>query len=79
MGESDLNFDAVLSAMMASITAVPLRALAAEHAAAFEKLAEFDPVKLAATFGGLLTVPELQSSSIRLEALTHLAPGHGAR
>jgi hypothetical protein len=81
MDESDFNFDAVLSAMMANITAVPLRALAAEHAAAFEKLAEFDPVKLAATFGGLLTVPELQSSSIRLEALTHLAlaMGRGSR
>jgi hypothetical protein len=76
MGESDLNF---LSAMMASITAVPLRALAAEHAAAFEKFAEFDPVKLAATFGGLLTVPELQSSSIRLDGAHPSGPGHGAR
>ncbi|MHC2317562.1 hypothetical protein ACVIHC_004608 [Bradyrhizobium diazoefficiens] len=32
----------------------------------------FDPLRLAATFGGLLTVPDLQSNCLRLEALVHL-------
>lgn len=33
----------------------------------------FRPVETAAAFGGLLTVPELQSNCIRLEGLTHIA------
>lgn len=32
----------------------------------------FDPVRLAATFAGLLAVPALQSNCLRLEALVHL-------
>lgn len=42
----------------------------------FEQL---DPVVAAATFGGLLTVPDLQANGVRVEALVHLALalGHG--
>lgn len=41
----------------------------------------FHPVKLAATFGGLLTQKSLQSNCLRLEALVHLslALGNGPR
>jgi hypothetical protein len=56
---------------------VPLRAIIGENSglpAAFKPL---DPIKLAATFGGLLTAPELQSNCIRLEALVHLAVAFG--
>ena len=43
--------DLFSTAMMANITAVPLRAIAEENAALFEKIRGFDPIKLAATFG----------------------------
>lgn len=36
----------------------------------FEQL---DPIIAAATFGGLLTVPDLQANGVRVEALAHLA------
>lgn len=52
---------------------VPLRAIADEFRglpAAFEAL---DPIRLTASFGGLLTTPQLQSNCIRLEVLAHLA------
>jgi hypothetical protein len=41
------------------------------------RLAVLDPVLTAATFGGLLTAPELQASAFRLEALVHLSLAHG--
>lgn len=56
-----------------------------EVAKACSKLARdvrrFHPVKLAATFGGLLTQKSLQSNCLRLEALVHLslALGNGPR
>lgn len=56
-----------------------------EIAKACSKLARdvrrFHPVKLAATFGGLLTQKSLQSNCLRLEALVHLsiALGNGPR
>jgi hypothetical protein len=65
----DLDF----AATMANITLVPLRSIAAEHPPLFDRLRGYDPVRLAATIGGLLTVPELQSNCIRLEALVHLS------
>lgn len=34
---------------------------------------QLDPVTAAATFGGLLTVPDLQANGVRVEALVHLA------
>ncbi len=43
------------------------------YPALLKQLQAFDPLKVAATFGGLLTVPDLQSNCIRLEVLVHLA------
>ena len=37
------------------------------------QLRELDPIKTAATFAGLLAVPELQANCFRIEALVHLA------
>lgn len=50
-----------------------LGTIATSYPALFKQLQVFDPLKVAATFGGLLTVPELQSNCIRLEVLAHLA------
>ena len=50
-----------------------LRRIIAECAKPLETLRAFDAVETAAAFGGLLTVPELQSNCIRLETLVHLA------
>lgn len=63
------------------MAAPPFSSLASRNTALFGRFREFDPVKLAATFGGLLTVPELQSNCLRLEVLVHLslALGHGER
>jgi hypothetical protein len=36
-----------------------------------------DPVSAAATFGGLLAVPDLQANCLRLEVLVHLAMSYG--
>src|SRR4030066_2341661 len=47
--------------------------IATYYPALFKQLQAFDPLKVAATFGGLLTVPELQSNCLRLEVLAHLA------
>ncbi len=60
---------------------VPLKAIINEHQQLFSTLNEYDPLRLATAFSGLLTVPELQSNCIRLEALVHisLALGRGSR
>lgn len=50
-----------------------LGSFAASYSILFKQLQAFDPLKAAATFGGLLTVPELQSNCLRLEVLAHLA------
>ena len=50
-----------------------LGGFAASYSTLFKQLQAFDPLKAAATFGGLLTVPELQSNCLRLEVLAHLA------
>lgn len=41
------------------------------------RFSQLDPVIAAATFGGLLTVPDLQANGVRVEALVHLALGLG--
>lgn len=46
--------------------------MAAEHPDLFREIESVDPLRLAACFGALLTVPELQSNCVRLEVLTHL-------
>jgi len=50
-----------------------LKDVANENAKQVEALRPFDPIEVAATFGGLLTMPELQSNCVRLEVLAHLA------
>lgn len=58
-----------------------LKPIIAELETSLRDAQSFDPLQLAATFGGLLTVPELQSNCLRLEALVHLtlAIGDGRR
>ncbi len=60
---------------------VPLNAIINEHQQLFSTLDEYNPLHLATVFAGLLTVPELQSNCIRLEALVHvsLALGRGSQ
>ncbi|TPK57426.1 MULTISPECIES: zinc chelation protein SecC [unclassified Mesorhizobium] len=55
--------------------------VAKEHEIALGKLSQFQPVQLAAIFGGLLTQPILQANCVRLEALVHLslAIGNGSK
>lgn len=82
MTEPALNLDEFFGALsFFGIGNVPLRPIAEQHAQTFSALSEYDPLRLAATFSGLLTVPELQSNCIRLEALVHLAfaLGEGSR
>jgi hypothetical protein len=43
------------------------------HPEVTSDLRELDPVEMAATFGALLAVPELQANCLRIEALVHLA------
>jgi hypothetical protein len=71
----------VIRSMSAGLGAVPIARVIRGHSEVLAGLAEFDPLRLAATFAGLLTVPELQSNCIRLESLVHisLAFGHGRR
>ncbi len=52
---------------------INLGAIAASYPALIKELKKYDPVKVAATMGGLLTLPALQSNCLRLEILTHLA------
>jgi len=60
---------------------IPLESVQSENKQIGAWLGAFDPIHLATTFGGLLTVPELQSNCIRLEVLVHLglALGQGRR
>ena len=50
-----------------------LAPFAKEALEAVKDIGSLDPLKLAATFGGLLTEPNLQSNCLRLEVLVHLA------
>lgn len=58
-----------------------IRAFSDSHPDILRMFADYDPFKLAATFGGLLAAPEVQSNCVRLEALCHLAliGAHGRR
>lgn len=66
--------DELLDQMSADLSfgTMPLSSVVAEHGDLFRAIESFDPLRLAACFGGLLTVPELQSNCGRLEILTHL-------
>ncbi len=67
------NLDDLLAAMSAfAFGPVPLQPIASENSRTLAQIGSYDPLRLAADFSGLLTVPELQSNCVRLEALIHL-------
>jgi hypothetical protein len=68
------NLEQYLAAMQAMrFGSVPLASTASENVEMLKELEAFDPIKTASTFAGLLTVPELQSNCLRLEAIVHLS------
>jgi hypothetical protein len=74
VNEPALNLEDFLAAMpFFGMGAVPLRPIISENEKLLRELNSFDPLRLAATFSGFLTMPELQSNCIRLEVLVHLA------
>jgi hypothetical protein len=74
VNEPALKLEDMLATMPSfGIGAVPLQSIISENEKLLRELVPFDPLRLAATFSGLLTVPELQSNCIRLEILVHLA------
>ena len=82
MAEPALSLDEFFGALsFLGIGNVPLRPIADQHRQTLSGLEGYDPLRLAATFASLLTVPELQSNCIRLEVLIHLslALGGGTR
>lgn len=60
---------------------LPLECILGAHPELPEAMSPLDPLASAATFSGLLTIPELQGNTCRLEALVHcaLAFGKGQR
>ena len=50
--------------------------IANENADLIADLRRLEPTKTAATFAGLLTLPELQANCLRIEALVHLAAAY---
>jgi hypothetical protein len=82
MTEDNLDLTGLMHMLSISgISNVSLAHVAHEHRSALAALRAFHPLRLAATFAGLLTVPELQCNCIRLEALVHLSlvSGRGNR
>jgi hypothetical protein len=72
--EDDLDLAGLVQTLSISgVGSVSLGQVAEEHRSTLSALQTFHPLRLAATFAGLLTVPELQSNCIRLEALVHLS------
>jgi len=61
------------AAMAASTGSLGLREIAARCKPLVRDLRAFHPVKLAATYAGLLLQPSLQTNCLRLEALVHLS------
>src|ERR1700730_15953450 len=82
MTEDNLDLAGFMQILSISgIGNVSLAHVAKEHRSTLSALKTFHPLRLAATFAGLLTVPELQSNCVRLEALVHLSlvSGRGKR
>jgi hypothetical protein len=78
MAEPALSLDEFFGALsFLGIGNVPLRAVADQNRHTLATLGDYDPLRLAASFSGLLTVPDLQSNCIRLEVLVHLSLGLG--
>lgn len=64
--------------MMTSMSAICLRQIAEDCKPFTRDLRTYHPVRLAATFGGLLLQPALQSNCVRLEALVQLSMAMGS-
>jgi hypothetical protein len=56
-----------------SITQAASEDIAEEYPDVIAELRQFEPVQTAASFAGLLAMPQLQANCIRLEVLVHLA------
>lgn len=71
--------DFLQAAQSMQLGAPSLEQVAVAHPSLIADFAKLDAVKTAATFGGLLTHPELQANCLTLEILIHLvlAYGHG--
>ena len=70
----DFSLEEAMAAMMAAGTpSAKFGTVAKTNPELVQRLGDFDPFKLAAVFGALLTVPELQANCVRLEVLVHLA------
>lgn len=65
--------DLLSSILMQGLPPLHVGKIATSYSMLSKQLQEFDPLKAAATFGGLLTIPQLQSNCLRLEVLAHLA------
>ena len=55
---------------------IPLDSIAEEQGDTIRELKDLDQTATVATLGGLLVVPDLQASCLRLELLVHLAVAH---
>ena len=71
------DLEALTEPMMSSMSAVRLSQIAGDCKSFTRDLRTFQPVRLAATFGGLLLQPLLQSNCLRLEVLAHLSMAMG--
>jgi len=71
------DLEALTELMMASMPAAHLRQVADDCKPFTRDLRTFHPIRLAATFGGLLLQPSLQSNCLRLETLVQLSMALG--
>lgn len=71
------DLEALTALMMNSMSATHLRQIADDCKPFTRDLCTFHPIRLAATFGGLLLQPSLQSNCLRLEALVQLSMALG--
>jgi hypothetical protein len=68
-----LDFEDFMHALPTGSGTVSLAEVAREQDKVLSLFDGLDPLRLAATFAGLLTTPDLQSNCIRLESLVHLS------
>ena len=74
MNQYPPNLDTFLAmSQFAMAGNAPLKQIVGGFERSLKALRGFNPVETATVFGGLLTVPDLQSNCIRLEGLVHIA------